>query len=74
MNLKSDYSAEIHLYNDSSLHNELRDNQVGDRLHDNEANVDSGRMMGLWSHYPAGIDIIFLRRFRALGQRAGWLF
>ena len=40
MNLKSDYSAEIHLYNDSSLRTELKGNQVGDRLHDNEDNVD----------------------------------
>ena len=40
MNLKSDYRAEIHLYNDSSLHNELTGNQVGNRLHDKEDNVD----------------------------------
>ena len=46
MNLKSDYRAEIHLYNDSSLHTQLKGDQVGDRLYDNEANVDDKTVGG----------------------------
>ena len=36
MNLKSDYSAEIHLYNDSSLRTELQANGVGHCFHDDK--------------------------------------